>query len=207
MSPGEQRSFLDQNLLFFDDRIEVEGSGFQVMMSWELPLMRRMAEIVAMRRGDVLEVGFGMGLSCDAVQSLGPRSHTIIEAHPQIIERARHWAADKPNVTILAGRWQDLRAQLATYDGISFDVFGGEGQRLDFFAGLGDLLRPNGVATLWLGDERGMPADLDAVLTAQGLGYRLTRVAAIPDKRCRYSRSNEFHLPIITRTAGASVIR
>ena len=54
-------SYLDRELTFFDDRIEVAGSGEQVMMSWERPIMARMGQIAAMRRGDVLEVGFGMG--------------------------------------------------------------------------------------------------------------------------------------------------
>ncbi len=163
--------------------------------------MRRMAELVAARRGDILEIGFGMGLSCDAVSALSPRSHTIVEAHPQIIERATDWAEKKSNTKIVPGRWQDVVTELGSYDGISFDVFGGSAQRLEFFSHLHRLLRPKGVATLWLGDARELPKDLGAMLAAQGFGHRFCRVVAIPDPRCTYSQSNEFFIPIISRDA------
>ena len=192
--------YLEQELDFYEDRIEVRGSGVQVMMAWERPLMERMAAIAGARRGDVLEIGYGMGLSCDAVQALRPRvrSHTIIEAHPQIIERARLWAEGRTNVTIVEGRWQDVLPE-RVFDGVSFDVFGGLGQRVAFFSRLGELLRPGGVATLWLGDDRELPGPLASALEAQGFGWRMTRVSAVPDRRCTYSRSNEFYVPAIIR--------
>lgn len=34
--------------------------------------------------GDVLNVGFGLGIIDTAIQSHRPRSHTIIEAHPDV---------------------------------------------------------------------------------------------------------------------------
>jgi len=193
--------YLDHDLTFFDDRIEVGDTGIQVMMAWEEPLMCCMAELAAGRRGDVLEIGFGMGICATAIQKKRPRSHTIVEAHPQIVVRAEKWRKvnDQDGVTLLAGRWQDVMDQLGTYDGIAFDVFGGVGQRLEFFAHLPRLLRPGAIATLWLGDDRELPADLAAILRRDGFVWRYTRVNAIPDKRCTYSRTNEFVVPAITR--------
>ncbi len=199
-----QKSYLEQELSFFSDRIEVAETGTPVMMSWERPIMRRMAELAAMRRGAVLEVGFGMGISSTEVQVLGPRQHTIIEAHPQIIARARAWAAGRAGVELLAGRWQDHVDRLGAFDGVSFDVFAGEDQRLAFFAHLGRLLRPAGVATLWLGEETELPAPLAALLAEQGFAYHLTKVSAIPDKRCTYAARNEFMVPVIWRPAAGA---
>ena len=164
--------------------------------------MRRMAEIACMRRGHVLEIGFGMGISCDEVQKLKPRSHTIVEAHPEIVERAQAWAAARENVSIIAGRWQDRLSEISArgpYDGISFDVFGGSGQRESFFSELPRLLAPGGCATLWLADDHALPASLARVLEAGGYRWHLTPVTAIPDKRCTYSRTNSFMIPIITQ--------
>jgi protein arginine N-methyltransferase 2 len=191
--------YLDEELVFLPDRIEVRSSGIQVMMAWELPVMRRMAEVVTARRGDVLEIGFGMGISCDEVQRIGPRSHTIVEAHPQIIERAEAWAADKPSARIIGARWQDVIDELGPFDGISFDIFGGTDQRVDFFRHLDRLLSPHGVATLWLGDDPDLPGELRALVEGQGFVVRGMRVSAVPDKRCTYSRTNEFVVPVIAR--------
>jgi spermidine synthase len=191
--------YIAQSLAFLPDRIVVEGTGEQVMMAWEAPLMERMAELAASRRGDVLEIGFGMGLCAGALQRLAPRSHTIVEAHPQIAERARAWASGRAGVRVLEGRWQDRLADLTSYDGIAFDVFGGVGQREAFFAELSRLLRPGGLATLWLADDRDMPAALAGVLRSQGFTWRMVRVNAVPDPSCTYSRTNEFCIPAITR--------
>jgi spermidine synthase len=172
------------------------------MMSWEAPIMSRMAEIAAMRRGDVLEVGFGMGLCAAAIQALRPRSHTIIEAHPQIVERARGFAAQREGVEVIAAQWQEVLAGLGPFDGVAFDVFGGEEQRRHFFTGLDRLLRPAGVATLWLGDDPDLPNELGALLARQGFSYHLTRVSAVPSPGCSYSRKNDFAVPVIWRRGG-----
>ena len=59
-----------------------------------------------------------------AIQSHQPRSHTIVEAHPQVHARmlARGWDT-KPGVRIVFGRWQDVLPQLGRYDGIFFDTY------------------------------------------------------------------------------------
>ena len=62
----------DQNLIFTDDAIIVENdklqnlhAGIEVMMEWETGLMRRHAELVCENGGDILEIGFGMGISAN----------------------------------------------------------------------------------------------------------------------------------------------
>ena len=94
----------------------------EVMMSWEAPIMEKSAEYICQSKGDILEIGFGMGICSDYIQAQGVNSHTIVEIHPQIIERLKAWAEDKNNVTIIEGDWHD--AELGTYDGIFLDTFG-----------------------------------------------------------------------------------
>ena len=95
---------------------------YQVMMEWEKPYMQ--ACIDALKpSGDVLEIGFGLGYSADYIQTYPIKSHTIIECDETVLARAHAWAKDKPNVTILAGTWQDLLPTLPIYDTIFFDDY------------------------------------------------------------------------------------
>lgn len=112
------RTYLQERVEYSEDRLMDEESK-AVMMAWETPLMEAHAKAVCARGGDILNVGFGMGLVDTAIQRYGPSSHTIIEAHPGVYARmvALGWG-DKPNVKIILGRWQDVIPQLSQYDGI-----------------------------------------------------------------------------------------
>ena len=116
-------AFKDTTLTFEDDKI-LTDTGSEVMMSWEAPIMEKSAEYICQSKGDILEIGFGMGICSDYIQAQGVNSHTIVEIHPQIIEKLKIWAADKDNVTIVEGDWSDI--ELDTYDGIFLDTFGDE---------------------------------------------------------------------------------
>jgi protein-L-isoaspartate O-methyltransferase len=95
----------------------------QVMQDWEAPLMRALAAAVTETHGDVLEIGFGLGLAASEIQRLGCRSHTIVEANPEVLSRARTWQAAQPSpVTLVFGRWQERLSELGEFDGILFDT-------------------------------------------------------------------------------------
>ena len=115
-------AFKDEILEFFDDKIVNIDTGIEVMMDWELPIMEKSAEFVCHNKGDILEIGFGMGICADYIQAQGVNSHTIVEIHPQVIEKLKIWAEDKDNVTIVEGDWNSV--ELGTYDGIFLDTFG-----------------------------------------------------------------------------------
>ena len=114
--------FKDEILQFNDNSIVTEF-GTEVMMDWESPIMEKSAEYICHNKGDILEIGFGMGICSDYIQSQGVNSHTIIEIHPQILEKLNAWASGKSNVTIIEGDWADL-SLTDTYDGIFIDTYG-----------------------------------------------------------------------------------
>ena len=113
-------AFKDTILTFEDDKI-ITDDDREVMMSWEAPIMEKSAEYICQSKGDILEIGFGMGICSDYIQAQGVSSHTIVEIHPQIIEKLKVWADGKPNVAILEGDWNSI--DLGTYDGIFLDTF------------------------------------------------------------------------------------
>ena len=115
-------AFKDNTLEFFDNKI-VDSMGIEVMMDWEAPIMEKSAEFICHNKGDILEIGFGMGICADYIQAQDVNSHTIIEIHPQIIEKLNIWAEDKSNVTIIEGDWNSVSG-LSTYDGIFLDTYG-----------------------------------------------------------------------------------
>ena len=115
-------AFKDEILTFEDTKILSE-QGAEVMMSWETSIMEKSAEFICHNSGDVLEIGFGMGICSDYIQAQGVNSHTIVEIHPEIIEKLKIWADGKSNVTIVEGDWNSVSG-LSTYDGIFIDTYG-----------------------------------------------------------------------------------
>ena len=116
-------AFKDTILTFEDDKIRADDFT-EVMMRWEAPIMEKSGEYVCESKGDILEIGFGMGICSDYIQAQDVNSHTIVEIHPQILEKLNKWAEDKDNVTIIEGDWSSV--ELGTYDGIFLDTFGDE---------------------------------------------------------------------------------
>lgn len=95
----------------------------QIMEDWQNPLMREMARIVSRGGGDVLEIGFGRGVSATFVQQANVRSHTIVEVSDECLKRHlepwKNQFADR-DIRVLHGRWQDLVSSFEQYDGILF---------------------------------------------------------------------------------------
>ena len=145
-------NYTEKKIIFEADKIyyyeELFDKNVEVMMNWEAPLMSASAAYVCKGGGDILEIGFGMGISATYIQSHAINSHTIIENHPQIIPKAHAWAADKPNVTILEGSWYDIKDSLLTYDGVFYDTFGDD-DMIHFASSLPSLVKKGGVATWW----------------------------------------------------------
>ena len=120
-------SYISSSLTFHTDKITTKMEEFGdedviIMMDWEHPIMSASAAYVTEGGGDILEIGFGMGISAGYIQSHSISSHTIIEPHPQMVEKAVEWSNGKSNVTIISQSWADVTGSLETYDGIFYDT-------------------------------------------------------------------------------------
>lgn len=120
--PGRESRLRDS----YPDIAHAELTRQEIMEDWQTPLMRAMAEQVTANHGDILEIGFGRGVSATMLQDLQVKSHTIIESSDFIV--AQHyepWLKKYPgrDIRLLHGRWQDQINQLQLYDGIFFHAF------------------------------------------------------------------------------------
>ena len=143
-------SYINQTLIFNSNEIYYSYGDlkFEVMMDWEDSLMSASAAYVCKGGGDILEIGFGMGISAGYMHSHSISSHTIIENHPDIIPKAQEWASEKSNVTVITGSWYDVKDSLSTYDGLFYDTYGDE-NNVNFSSSLSSLMKVGGKATWW----------------------------------------------------------
>ena len=108
------------------DIAESRLSDDRIMEEWQEPLMKIMARQVAGPGKDLLEIGFGRGVSATMIQDIGVRSHTIVESNAfSVREHFESWRVRYPDreIRMVEGRWQDVRDQLDVYDGIFFHAF------------------------------------------------------------------------------------
>jgi spermidine synthase len=125
--------------------------------------MRAMAGVVARPDRELIEVGFGMGISATYVQELGVRTHTIIESNDEVSQAALQWRATLPDrdIRLVQGRWEEMAGSLAPVDAILFDAYPQSDAEFSatvvesvtfaerFLPTAAALLRPGGVLTYY----------------------------------------------------------
>ena len=76
------KEYLSSALHYSDDRL-LDSENNAVMMGWETPIMEKSAALMCPCEGrDVINIGFGLGIIDTFLQKYHPRTHTIVEAHP-----------------------------------------------------------------------------------------------------------------------------
>ena len=96
------------------------------MESWEYPYMRELAETVAHSGGKILEIGFGLGISANLIQTYNIEEHTVIEANHQVFQKLLEFQSNsRRKVTAIFGFWQEIINEFEdeSFDGILFDTY------------------------------------------------------------------------------------
>ena len=182
-------AYKDETLTFASDKIYYTVGGLgevQVMMDWEDDIMKASADYVCENGGDILEIGFGMGIAADYIQANSITSHTIVEIHPQIIERAKAWAVGKSNVTIVEGDWYTIKDSLSTYDGIFYDTWGEEDWGR-FGSNITSLSKSGAKVTWWNNND-----SANSIHNISGVEYEIIDVNPTSNM---YFNSNTYYLP------------
>ena len=145
------KPYLENKLKFYPNGDIYDEEGMAVMMGWESPLMEKSAEIICSNGGDILNIGYGMGIIDNFIENYPINSHWIIEAHPQIQTQIlkKKWL-HKPHVKPLFGKWQDICPSLPKFDGIYLDTFGED--LTEFFTNVHYILKPKGIFSFFYND-------------------------------------------------------
>ena len=104
-----------------DEQLELcgapaEGASSVVMMAWERPYMEALVDALAITSTDsVLEMGYGLGFSCAAIQRRRPRRHVVVECDPGVRARILD-----DGVEVVAATWQAPCQTRARPDFIQF---------------------------------------------------------------------------------------
>lgn len=146
------KNYLEHKLQYTTDGRLIDERGHAVMMDWEKEWMYESAKIICGTGGDILNIGFGMGIIDSFIETYPINSHTIIEAHPDVYSKMIEDGWDKkPNVKIIFGKWQDVINDLPKFDGIYFDTWEDDGFYEIFLPHLKNILKENGVFSYWEG--------------------------------------------------------
>lgn len=108
------------------DREQKAMDAQEIMEDWQIPLMKEMAKVVTDIGGDILEVGFGRGISADMILEFPINTYTTIECNLHVIntyfKEFKNKHATK-KINLVTGLWQDTIDDLGTFDGILFHTY------------------------------------------------------------------------------------
>ena len=215
-------SLKEKAMVFAADKITFsdDGESYNVMMDWEAPIMKQSANFVTHggRSQTILELGFGMGISAEYIQSYSPDLHTIIEYHPGIAERAQVFA-DRKNreysrsketqhkrVNIISGKdWfaefqKDFRnSGLIQYHGIFIDTYNDQNlsKIKDYIT---KLLSPGGRMTWWNPMQDILPSvelQEERNITYEQIKLSEFGIKSIPTNK--YHTTDIYYMPMYTR--------
>src|SRR5687767_334252 len=142
------KSYFEQKLSYTEDGRLLGEDGRAIMMEWETEIMKFQAKHICQKGGDILNVGFGMGIMDNYIETCHINSHTIIEPHPDVIEKIMKdgWLK-KPHVKVIFKTWQEVMYYLPKYDGIYIDTW--DEMFTGFIEYAPNILKPNGILSFF----------------------------------------------------------
>jgi guanidinoacetate N-methyltransferase len=203
--PAIAGGWRDSDAHYAADELIIEGQ--QVMQDWEAPLMRAMAAQVAAGGGDILEIGFGMGISATYMQDIGIRSYTVLEANEDVAQAFADWQKTVPeaDTKLILGPWQETLPALGLYDGIFFDTYPADETEYmqyvvedvtfaaHFFAHAAAHLRPGGVFSYYSNEIDSLSRRHQRRLLEHFSGFSVEVVRGlVPPDDCTYWWSNSM---------------
>ena len=192
------------------DEIILRIAGHEVMSTYQLPYMRRLAEIVTRKGGNILNVGYGLGLIDEEIEKYrkerGVGEHFIVELNEHVAETARQ---KNPHYTVRNCDWVDVIDEFyeGQFSGIVYDGYPlncdqqyRDGIPFIEMAMRKKLLKKGGMFTFYADAAEGVSDDFRAYLEDLGLSILdIEKVTIKPPKRKRQHRNHDhFIAPVLT---------
>lgn len=182
--------------------------GHPVMEDWEKGYMKLLAKIATQTGGNILEVGFGMGISASNIQNYKISKHTIIEANQAVYDKATAWRfrATAP-VELLFGFWENITKNLSnnSFNGILFDTYPLTEAEIhknhfSFFKEAYRLLKPGGILTYYSDEISDFSYEHRALIKTAGFSSIDKIICPVsPPPDCQYWKSATILAPIVTK--------
>ncbi len=207
--PDKRADWNKEQAIYDEHTLKIDGHP--VMEDWETGYMEKLAQIVTLQGGDILELGYGMGISAGFIQAnKAVKSHYIVECHPDVVTKAIADFREPISLSkmhILSGFWQDITPKFSneSFDGIFFDTYPLteeeiHGNHFWFFEEAHRLLRPGGVLTYYSDEATEFSANHKIKLRTSGfheINFEVCKVN--PPADCEYWQDNTIVAPIIIK--------
>ncbi len=204
-------AWLKKPAVFTKDSLII--AGHQVMQRWETNYMRMLAGIATENGGDILEIGFGLGIATHFIQkSQKVKKHIIIEFHPDVIKYCKKLYSKEiknKKIKLLKGFWEDVIPKLPkeSFDGILFDPYPLSKDEIDetrfkLFKESFRLLKKDGILTYYSDADTFKAFSRENVKKLKKAGfkkidYKICKVN--PPKSCMYYNKITIIAPIIRK--------
>jgi guanidinoacetate N-methyltransferase len=192
----------------YDNETILKLLGHEVMSDYQLPYMKKLADIVTQNGGDILNVGYGLGIIDKEIEAFRKKrklnKHTVIELNEKLAANARK----EPNLEVLEGDWHEV---IQNFRGRQFDGIIYDGYPLDleevhrdgivFIQSIvnRNLLKENGVLTFYVDAAEHFGSKFTEYL--HGLGFEHVETVKVkikpPDRLRQIWRKDHFLAPIL----------
>ncbi|MCK5476533.1 MAG: methyltransferase domain-containing protein [Candidatus Aenigmarchaeota archaeon] len=173
--------------------------------------METLTNILTKNGGDILEVGFGLGIATNFIrQHKNIRNHTIIEFHPDVIKNCKKIYSKEINsgkIKLLEGFWENIVPNLSdeSVDGILFDTYPLSEKQIHknhfwFFKEAYRLLIKKGILTYYSDESKSFSEEHIEKLHKAGFIKIDSKICNVnPPKNCMYWSKRTILAPIIIK--------
>jgi len=191
----------------------------EVMSDFEKPYMVELAKNASMHGGNILNVGFGLGLVDSALEerraTRAIQEHHIIELNEGVFEQAKQWRENQPHkekIFLHKGNWEEVlprfEKEKMVFDGVVYDAYPLEIDEIcrDSIPFLHSLLRmklvreETGIITFYMDSTDGLGESFQKYIQSLGVGSLQTKKVKIelPKRDCEYWDAPFFLAPLLT---------